>query len=320
MPVNVTVYDLDNYPDNSETVTVDHLTVVPVGYEGDEQWVLSFSTTAFSDNDNSTAIQDIYVREIKAGWAKSSGLVGTGGKFTISSGTGDKLNVKMDNSSQYYYITLDPGVNLGGDVIASDMQAKIRALPDAAQWQAADAGYALAYRNAVVDFTDGKFRIVSGSVGKYYTGTNRSSVKISKYSTDTLYETLGFDLGVDSETIAGNAPTEALVTSTYTAGTSPLTIAAGTGVQAGDALVITDGSNTDYFVALAGTTDTSVVVAVTGTNNYAGISNSYTADESKVQVLKMQDPESLPRAYYETVDAITRWGIMSVTNQIDFSG
>ena len=88
MAVNVTVYDLDNYPDNSKTVTVNHSTLVPIGYEGDEQCVLSFTTTAYSDNTNTTSIQDIYVRETRAGWCKSSGLVGTGGKFTIVSGIG----------------------------------------------------------------------------------------------------------------------------------------------------------------------------------------------------------------------------------------
>jgi hypothetical protein len=67
MAVNVTVYDLENYPDNSKTVTVDQKTVVPLGYDGDEQWVLSFTTTAYSDNTARTAIQDIYVTEMKAG-------------------------------------------------------------------------------------------------------------------------------------------------------------------------------------------------------------------------------------------------------------
>jgi hypothetical protein len=150
MAVNVTVYDLDNYPDNSKTVTVDHSTIVPIGYEGDEQWVMSFSTTAYSDNENTTAIQDIYVREIRAGWVKSSGLVGTGGKFTVTSGTGYKINIKMDASSQYYTITLDPGINLAGEVIAADMEEKIRAIPDRAGYATNDAGYALAYRNAIV--------------------------------------------------------------------------------------------------------------------------------------------------------------------------
>ena len=63
MARNVTVYDLDNYPDNSKTVTCDQQSIVPIGYGGDEQWVLSFVTSAYSDNTNNTAIQDIYVRE-----------------------------------------------------------------------------------------------------------------------------------------------------------------------------------------------------------------------------------------------------------------
>ena len=315
MAVNITVYDLDNYPDNNKSVTVDHSTVVPGGYEGDEQWVLSFTTTAYSDNLNAVDIQDIYIREIRAGWAKSSGLVGAGGKFTVTSGTGDGMQIKMDASSQYYTITLDPGINLGGDVIAADMQSKIRALPDTAGYATADSGYTLAYKNSVVDFTDGKFRVVSGSVGKYYTGAERSSVRVAADGVDTLFATLGFDLGVNSETIRSQAPTEVLLSTNYdaVAGDLSVTVDAGLGVVSGDALAITDGTNVDYFIALAGTSDTSIVVT-SGT-----ISNSYTADEAKIQLLKMQDPESLPRAYYETVDSITRWGVMSLINQIDFS-
>jgi hypothetical protein len=195
------------------------------------------------------------------------------------------------------------------------MQSKIRAIPDDVGYATADAGYELAYRNAVVDFTNGKFRIVSGSVGEYYTGTERSSVRVQADGVDTLFATLGFDLGVNSETIASQAPTEVLLSANYNAvvGDASVSVDAGLGVSVGDALAITDGTNTDYFLALAGSSDTSIVV-VSGT-----ISNSYTADEAKVQLLKMQDPESLPRAYYETVDAISRWGIMSVSNQIDFS-
>ena len=322
MAVNVTVYDLDNYPDNNKTVTVNQSTLVPVGYEGDEQWVLSFTTTAYSDNTNRTAIQDIYVRSIKAGWLKSSGFVNA--PFTLVSGTSNQLKIKMDASAGasggggYYTIELDAGVNLTGEVVAEDMETKIRALPDDSSWVTADNGYSLAYKNAVVEYDEGKFKIVSGSVGRYYTGTNRSSVAVAKVTSDTCYETLGFDLAVDSQTIAGQSIKEALLTSDYTAGAASMVIGAGTGVSQYDCMMITDGTNTDYFqvVAVSGTT---LTVPTSGSEGFDAISNSYTANVSKVQILRSQDPDQIPAAYYDTVDAVTRWGIMSITNQIDFS-
>ena len=325
MAISVTVYDLENYPDYPKTITLDEKSVVPAGQEGDEKWVLSFVTTAYSDNTARTAIQDIYVQEIKGGWLKSSGFLGTGGKFTIGA-TSKELDIRIDASAGaagnelYYTITLTEGVNLNGDVIASDMETQIRALPDDASWITADASYELSYLNASVEYKEGRFWIISGTISPYYTGASRSSVKVSKVVGDTCYETLGFDLSVDSETVAGVSIKEALVvTSTYTTNTTPLTIDSGTDVAAGDCLMITDGTNTDYFTALSGTTDTSVVVPTSGNNSYIGITNSYTKDVSKVQILREQDPGQVPVAYYDIVDSVVRWGIKSITNQIDFS-
>lgn len=324
MAVNITVYDLDNYPDNNKTVTVNQSTIVPVGYEGDEQWVVSFTTTAYSNNTNRTAIQDIYVREMKSGWVKSSGFTGSSGKFTLVSGTSNQLKIKIDASAGasggggYYTIELDPGVNLAGEVVAADMETKIRALPDDASWVTADNGYSLAYKNAMVDYANGRFKVVSGSVGRYYTGTNRSSVDIAKVSADTCYETLGFDLAIDSQTIASQSIKEVLLTSNYTTNTASMVIGDGSGAVAGDCAMITDGTNIDYFpiISVSGTT---LTVPTSGVNGFTGIANSYVADVSKVQILREQDPDQEPVAYYNTIDGITRWGIMSIANQIDFS-
>jgi hypothetical protein len=324
MAISVTVYDFD-YPDYPKTITLDEKSVVPAGQEGDEKWVLSFITSSYSDNTNHTAIQDIYVQEIKGGWLKSSGFTGSGGgKFTIGVSS-KKLKIKLDNSAGaaagggYYTVTLVEGVNLTGDAIAADIETQIRALPDDASWVTADDGFKLAYMSCTVEYKEGRFWIISGSVSAYYTGTSRSSVKIAKVSADTCYETLGFNLSVDSESIAGVAVKEALVTSDYTTDNTPLAIAAGTGVVVGDALFITDGTNTDYFTALSGTTDTSVVIPTSGVNSYVGITHSYSQDVTKVQILREQDPEQVPVAYYDVVDSIVRWGIKSITNQIDFS-
>lgn len=320
MATTITVYDLDNYPDNSKTLTIDQKSVLPIGAEGDEKWVLSFVTTAYSDIDDSTAIQDIYVQEIKTGWLKSSGFVGTGGKFTIGSNS-KELKIKIDASAGaalgggYYTITLDEGVNLTARAIAEDMEVKIRALT----LVAADVGYSLAYMNASVEYEGGRFWIISGSVSPYYTGTTRSSVKVVQAGGDICYQTLGFNLSVDSETIASTDIKEAMLASNYTTNTTPLSINTGTGVVAGDCLMITDGTNTDYFTAISGTTETSIVVCVHDPNNYVGIAHSYTTSGTKIQRLREQDPNQAPIAYYDTVDDVTRWGIKSIVNQIDFS-
>jgi hypothetical protein len=312
MATNVSVYDLENYPDNAKTVTTDQATVVPTGALGDEKWVLTFTTSAYSDNTNLTAIQDIYVQEIKTGWAKSSGFASSPYALSASSRT---LGVKIDNSSQYY-IGVDVD-SYGGDSLASEMQTAIRAIPSSNLWSSSDDQ--LSYKNAIVEYTDGKFYIISGNVGAFYTGTNRTSVIVSASGVDTLYADIGFEIGYDSQTIAATAIKEALVSTSYTADSSPLSIDTGTGVTVGDCLMITDGTNTDYFTALSGTSGGTVVISTTATNNFAGIMNSYVVNDSKVQILRGQDPDQEPVAYHSTADSITRWGIMSVTNQIDFS-
>jgi hypothetical protein len=193
MAVNITVYDLDNYPDNNKTMTVDQSTVVPVGYEGDEQWVLSFTTSAYSDNTNLTAIQDIYVQEINAGWYKSSGLVDLS-NVTISGGN-KVLGLNMDNSSKTYYVQLTEAT-YGPDALAEHIRDLIRAVPSTGYWASADDS--LAYLNALVDYTDGKIKIISGTVATNYTGTSQTSVVVSASGSDTLYANLGFNLGIGS--------------------------------------------------------------------------------------------------------------------------
>jgi len=317
MAVNVTVYDLENYPDNSKTVTVDQKTVVPLGYDGDEQWVSSFTTTAYSDNVNRTVIQDIYVTEMKAGWFKSSGFTGSNGKFTLVSGS-KVLGIKMDNStgpsggSGYYYITLDTGINITGAAIASDLQSKIRAIPDGATWNIADAGYELAYKNSMVDFNNNKFYFVSGMVSPYYTGVNRSSVEVTASGSDTCFTILGLNLGTNSEYLAGISAKEALLASTCASGSSTIVVdSLYTEAVAYDVGMVTNGTYTDYFqiTVVSGTTFT-IANAVTHT---------YTLGVSKVQLLKYQDPDNLPNTYFDSIDKLTRWGIDSLVNQIDFS-
>jgi len=310
MATNVVVYDLENYPDNNKTIVTDQKLVTPIGYEGDEQWVSSFTTTAYSDNTARTAIQDLYIQEIKGGWLKSSGLVGTGGKFTIGANN-SRLEITIDASTGYT-ITLASGTNLSADTIAEDMENKIRALSVAVP-------YRLAYMNASVEYKGGRFWIISGSISPYYTGAARSSVKVVKVSSDICYETLGFNLPIDSQTIAETNIKEVMLASTYTTNTTPLTVEAGIIATEGDCFMITDGTNTDYFTAISGTTATVIVVCTSNNNSYVGINNSYTTSGTKVQKLREQDPEQDPVAYYDTIDSAVRFGIKSIANQIDFS-
>ena len=134
MAINIETQDLVNYPGNVKRVTVDQESVVPQGYEGDEQFMLSFSTSAYSDIASRTAIQDYYVTHFRAGWCKSSGFTGT--KFALDS-THNSLEVKIDSttsgiSSGYYRVTLDHnnGIPIDAEVVAADLEDKIRAIAD----------------------------------------------------------------------------------------------------------------------------------------------------------------------------------------------
>ena len=185
----------------------------------------------------------------------------------------------------------------------------------------ADAGFQLAYTNASVEYTDGKFWIISGSIGRYYTGSYRSSVKVASGSTNGCLATLGFNLPIDSQTIAGYTYPEAAVSSTYNGDATPLAIEAGTGVVEGNALCITgDGVNFEYFTALSGTTDTSIAVATSGgSEGYTAISGTYTANAAKVQILRPQDPNARPTSWFNSVDELIRYGVKGIVNQIDYS-
>jgi hypothetical protein len=308
MATNITVRDLDNYPDISKTITVDQKTLVPTGAGGDEKWVLSFVTTAYSDNTNRTAIQGIYMQEVSTGWFKSSGLVSLGSNFIVSAGS-KTLGLNIDNSSKWYYIELDEETYTL-DALAEHIEDKIREIPDTGVWSSTDDS--LSYKNAQVEF-DGKFKIISGTVSEFYTGNNRTSVAVTYSGADTLYYDLGFDLGIGSYDVAITDVKESLVTGNCGPTSSDIDIHEMIGLVAGDPMAIADSTHTEYFVAASGTTATNIVIA-SGTLIY-----SYTAERAKVQKLRIQDPDQEPVNYHSTIDSAMRWGIMSVINQIDFS-
>jgi hypothetical protein len=68
MAINITVYDLINFPDNPKTITVDLKKVTPVGSLGDDKYVLSSISSATASGNAS--IQDSYVDYINVGWSK----------------------------------------------------------------------------------------------------------------------------------------------------------------------------------------------------------------------------------------------------------
>lgn len=321
MAINITTQDLENYPGTSKTVTVDVASLVPTGYEGDEQIVLRIYTTAYSDNTARTRIQDLYITEAKSGWIKSSGFKGS--SFQLDSAH-NAFRIKLDatvsgsDGSGWYDVTLSHsnGASIPGASVAEDMETKIRAIPEGGQWNSADTGFMMAYKNCSVDFENGKFKITSGSIGDAYVGTDRSSVALASGTSNDCLNMLGFDLYTSTEDLAQIQIREAELTQNYPymGDYTKLYTGGGTGAATGDAMAITDGSNTEYFIVQGTGPATGELTITSGT-----LSNSYTANSAKVQLLRMVDPDYEPNSSYENIDGIARHGIKHMVNQIDYS-
>ena len=310
MAINSTVYDLEGYPENSKTVTTDILKVVPVGAQGDEKFILTCRTTAYSNFTDKTSIDDIFIQEFLCGWAKSSGFVGP--VFTLDN-SHKELKIKIDGVASFQTIELTIGSNLTGDTIAADIQAKLRALADVASGPVENN---LGYKNCRCSFADSRFIIKSGTISKLLSGTGASSVEID--TSGNASAILGFDLPVQSISLAGTDIRE-VMSSAYTADSPTLVVDSGLSCSAGDALYITDGAHTDYFTVLSGTTETVLIVPTSSGNGFEGIANSYDAG-SKVQKLRYNDPGYYPESCLKSIDDAVTWGILSLANQIDFSG
>ena len=325
MAVNVQVYDLVENPDNNKTVTIDIKQVTPIGYEGDEQWVISATTTAYSDIAARTAISDIFILEMKGGWAKSSGLVAS--PFTINDNRKFRLRMDADIASGtdpqvqsgYWEITLattTSGVVPGTD-IAEELETQIRDLADNADM---DATYVLSYMNASVEFSEDKFKIISGSISGSYTGSTRSSVDVYTGSfSNSCTATLGFDLPVDTVDLALLDVEEVTTVSGYGGGYD-LDVVSGLGSSVvGYAFYITDDEGIDeYFLGDTGSTETQLKVRSLGGNQQ--LQNTYPSGTgTKVQKVSWNDPDGLPTNYYSDVDAGVRWAIKTLANQIDYT-
>lgn len=335
MAVNVSVYDLVNYPDNSKTVTVDIKQVTPIGYEGDEQWVVSCVTSAYSDNTNRTAIQDIYIQNMRAGWLKG---MEASGPFTLTSGTNAGFEIKIDADPTWRHIDIaNPDYPVGtaytGDALATWLEAAIRGLNSTVS-----STYQLAYMNMSVKYEDGRFQFVSGSVSEDYIGSNRSSVAINA---DTLYapgpggqdpcaHTLGLDFPMTSESLATFASKDGRVDGSYTAGNTTLnakeygwdaTTFSGSVFAITSDLVEEGGFENstvtyEYFICVGGTVS---AMSIQGAHASGGLLNNYDPDDKIVMFAGPQDPQASPTAWNSEVDGVVRWGIKSIANQIDYS-
>lgn len=321
MAINIDSQDLLSYPGNVKRITVDQASIVPSGYAGDEQFVLSFSTSAYSDNVNRTRIQTYYITSFKAGWCKSSGFAGT--KFALDSAH-NSIEVRIDATtsgiagSGYYRVTLDhnDGIPLDGEVVAKDIENKLHAIADTLAVE--DTGYRLAYLNSTVEFTGGRFWIVSGSVGQYYAGTNRSSVKVRASQVNDCASILGFDLSVDSESLSSVSIKEAMLITTFSGtanptGTATIGLNQAVGAITNDCMAITNGTDTEYFQVTGTPSNTTIQFDATK------VSSDYLAYGSKVQLLRAQDPDAIPYLWYDSVDKITRHGVKTIINQVDYS-
>jgi len=303
MAVNVTVFDLVNFPNNPKTVTVDLTELVPLGNAGEDTWVLSAITSATASG--GAAIQRLYISDTSFGWAKSNNL--NSGPFDVTASQRHlKVAIDEDVASAVEIELATSAQQIGGNAVANDMQTK---LSDTARTGGAKVGN-LAYLNATVTFIDGVFKIISGSASSSFTGVSRSSVDVADGSSTTgLAAELGFDILVTSENLAAAPPTQTSLSASYTSGTS-LTIANSGFVVGGDCVVVSDGTNVEFRGVESGS-GTAVTLS-------SGLANPY-ASGSVVQILTQQDPEGVPVSALTTVDDYIKFSIASLTNQIDFS-
>lgn len=325
MALSIKSQDIINFPGTTKTINIDLSSVVPINADGDEINVLSVSTTAYSKTGINQRIQDLYITDFVGGWVKSSGFTGSAGKFSIDS-THNRLKIKMDTTvsgidgNGYYEVVLDYNSDdtpIDGEAIADDLETKIHALAD--NLDAADVGFTNAYRSAEVVFKNGKFWIASGSVGKFYTGNYRSSVSVIAADTHDCSALLGFNLGTSSQKLSTISVKETVLNTNYVAGVDTLSVNTGTGAVAGLSYMITDNTHTEYFTTISGTTDSQLKVATVGNNGYNALSYSYDAYETKLQLLKEQDPEGKPVSWYSSIDSLVKYGIKTMANQIDYS-
>lgn len=315
MAISIDTQDMNNFPGSIKRVSLDQKSLVLSGYDGDEQFMNSFSTSAYSDNINRTSIQDYYITSFKAGWCKSSGFVGT--SFALDA-THNSIEVKIDSTTSgisdgYYRVTLEhlDGIPIGADAIAEDIEAKLKDI--AYSLGIEDTGYKLAYLNATVEFIGSRFWIVSGSISQYYSGANKSAVSVRASSVNDCSEMLGFNLPITSEIMSRTTTQEALAITSVSGSTGSVTINQSVGASINDCMAITNNITTDYFQV------TDVVGGTVISFDPTTVTNNYVANKSKVQLLRMHDVDSIPGLWFDNIDKLMKHGIKTMINQIDYS-
>lgn len=300
MAITETVRDVDNYPNKTKTVVLDLQKIIPIDNEGDEVYVINSTTTAVKPGN--TAISQVFIREYKAGYARSSGLKSP--PYNIS-GSNNALRISIDGSS-LRNLTLTSGTGLSGEDVARDLESQITSLAASGQLESGNT----AYLNTTVDFKNNKFLVVAGSISNTFTGVGRSSVTISSGTSNDATSSLGFDIYTSSEALAGMQAVEASLTATYS-GVGDLQVNNTTGLAAGQAFVIMSSANKEYFVA-SGVGANSIGVTS------GSITNTYPTG-SLVQKIYERDAELTVASPYEDIDSIVRFALRGTANQIDFS-
>jgi hypothetical protein len=186
MAINQTVYS-PQYPNNSKTVSVDIVTRIPLGAEGDEKFVLYVYTSAYSNNASTTAIAPIYMYEMRRGWAQgfevSSPIATDGGTITVAIDETDQGAVEL---------TVESG-SQSGSVLASVLQAQLQY--EAVSGTKSTASNKLSYLNAQVKYEDSRLTFYSGSTRQYFNNSDRTKTSSVKVTGGTVGEDLGFTTG-----------------------------------------------------------------------------------------------------------------------------
>jgi hypothetical protein len=185
MAISLTVYS-PSYPNNTKTVTIDLVSRVPLGAEGDEKYILYVYTTAYSNNTNRTAIDPIYMYAMRRGWAQG---------FIISSPfttTGGTLTVAVDEDpAGAVELTIASGTT-ALSVVASNLQSALRLTASGVK---ASSSNVLGYLNSAVQYVDGRLTFLSGSTKNSFNSSSWSETSSVKVTGGTLANALGFGTG-----------------------------------------------------------------------------------------------------------------------------
>lgn len=303
MAINETTQDAINNPGNTKTVTLDITKQVFADSEGDEQYALALSTTA-TNKITAGSIASTYIRDFKVGYCKSKKVAGP---FNINSSQ-NTLRISIDGSA-LRSVTLTSGIGLTPNDIVNDLQSKISALAGTGGLEQGNLGFL----NADVEFMEGRFRILSGSVSDSLTGIAKSSVAVSSGLSGDVTSYLGFNIPIQSENLASKTSAETTTVSGFTASGSSVAVESVIGYNSGEAFTITDGQVREYFIATAITSGNSTITVASGTllQNYAA--------GSVVQRIFEKDPDSSIAGALHTVDDIMRFSLKNTVNQIDYT-